>query len=120
MAQQRSSPDFLNGVPELLILQLLDRKPRHGYELVRAIRDSTGNVLAFGEGCIYPLLHRLETSGQLVSRRELVAGRSRVVYRVTKRGKRKLAKTTTEWQTIVAAIRRVIEGGPHDKPELAG
>jgi PadR family transcriptional regulator PadR len=119
MAHQRSSGDFLNGVPELLILQLLDRKPRHGYELVQAIRDATTNVLAFGEGCVYPILHRLEDAGDLTSRREQVAGRSRVVYRVTKRGKRKLATATAEWQTIADAVYGIIKGGSHGKPELA-
>jgi PadR family transcriptional regulator, regulatory protein PadR len=119
MAGQRSSPDFLNGVPELLILQLLDRKPRHGYELVQVIREATTSVLAFGEGCVYPILHRLEDAGDLASRREEVAGRSRVVYRVTKRGKRKLAAATAEWQTIADAIQRVIKGGSHGRPEPA-
>ncbi len=120
MARQRSSPDFLNGVPELLILQLLDRKPCHGYELVQAIREATTDMLAFGEGCIYPILHRLEESGDLASRREQVAGRSRVVYRVTKRGQRKLAEATHEWERIADAIHRVISGRPpHGKPRLA-
>jgi PadR family transcriptional regulator, regulatory protein PadR len=119
MSTLRSSPDFLNGVPELLILQLLNRKPRHGYELVQAIREATTNVLTFGEGCVYPILHRLEDAGDLTSHREEVAGRSRVVYRVTKRGKQKLATATTEWQTIAEAIHRVIKGGSHGRPELA-
>jgi PadR family transcriptional regulator PadR len=119
MPGQRSSPDFLNGVPELLILQLLDRKPCHGYELVQAIREATTNVLRFGEGCVYPILHRLEDAGDLTSRREQVAGRSRVVYRVTKRGQRKLAAATAEWKQITDAINRVIKGGSRGKPELA-
>jgi len=119
MTHERSSGDFLNGVPELLILQLLDRKPRHGYELVQAIREATTNVLKFGEGCVYPILHRLEDAGDLMSRREQVAGRSRVVYSVTKRGKRKLSTATAEWQEVAEAIYRVIKGEAHGTPKLA-
>src|SRR5437763_1744093 len=59
MAKQ-SNPDFLNGVPELVALELLSRRPMYGYELVKDVERSSGNVLEFGEGCIYPILHRLE------------------------------------------------------------
>src|SRR5437868_2804543 len=58
---RNSNPDFLNGVPELLVLRLLARRPMYGYQLVRAIEQSSGQVLEFGEGCIYPVLHRLES-----------------------------------------------------------
>ncbi len=51
-SSKNSNPDFLNGVPELLVLQLLARRPMYGYQLVRAIEQSTSQVLEFGEGCI--------------------------------------------------------------------
>ena len=60
MSTTRKDSDFLNGVPELLLLRLLSRRPMYGYELVQAIRLATGGAIAFGEGCIYPILHRLE------------------------------------------------------------
>ena len=67
---KNSNPDFLNGIPELLVLQLLARRPMYGYELVQAIRQSTHGTLEFGEGCVYPVLHRLERSGLIAQRRE--------------------------------------------------
>ena len=63
MTTKRTNPDFLNGVPELLILSLLARRPMYGYELVQAIRQSTQGTLEFGEGCVYPVLHRLGGGG---------------------------------------------------------
>src|SRR5262249_49685904 len=87
---KNSNPDFLNGVPELVVLQLLARRPMYGYELVRAIERSSGEVMSFGEGCIYPVLHRLEADGSLASQRETVQGRSRVVYRLTTAGRKRL------------------------------
>src|SRR5579871_4161339 len=98
MTRKRTNPDFLNGVPELLILQLISRQPMYGYELVQAIKSSSGNVLEFGEGCIYPILHRLEAEGLLASQREIVSGRSRVVYHVTARGKKHLSRTVVDWR----------------------
>ena len=119
MKTGRTNPDFLNGVPELLLLHLLSRQPMYGYELVQAIRQATGEALAFGEGCIYPLLHRLEADGSLRSRREPVAGRSRIVYRLTAQGTRRLAETTSAWQKVVRAIELALHGGAHGKPALA-
>ncbi len=119
MRTKRTNPDFLNGVPELLLLSLLSRRAMYGYELVQAIRASTNGTLEFGEGCIYPILHRLEAEGMLGSKREAVAGRSRVIYRVTSKGSKKLATATTTWQQIVQAINHALQGGEHGQPALA-
>lgn len=119
MTARRTNPDFLNGVPELVILRLLAGRPMYGYELVQAIRHSSGQALEFGEGCIYPVLHRLEKEGVLSSRREKAGGRSRVVYRVTEAGHRRLAGSTRQWRQVVAAVTRVLEGGRDGQPSVA-
>src|SRR5690349_14888084 len=109
MTRKRTNPDFFNGVPELLILRLLAARPMYGYELVQAIRLATGGRLEFGEGCIYPLLHRLEADGCLASRRERVGGRERFVYRVTPQGKKQLAMRVGTWTEITNAISSALE-----------
>ncbi len=119
MRNKRTNPDFLNGVPELLILSLVTRRPMYGYELVQAIRQATGGALEFGEGCVYPILHRLEAEGLLGSKRETVAGRSRVIYRATAKGKKQLVSTATTWRRIVEAIEHALQGGEHGEPALA-
>jgi len=115
MAKRNSNPDFLNGIPELLILKLLASRPMHGYELVQAIRVASDGQLQFGEGCIYPLLHRLEKEGVLVSRRELVASRKRLVYRTTRSGATRLNKASQQWRAVVCAVEKVLvgHGGEH-------
>jgi PadR family transcriptional regulator PadR len=119
MRTKQTNPDFLNGVPELLMLSLLCRRPMYGYELVQAIRRSTQGALEFGEGCVYPILHRLEAEKMLSARRETVGGRSRVVYRVTAKGAKQLASTATAWQRIAQAINQALHGGEHGEPALA-
>jgi PadR family transcriptional regulator PadR len=110
----------LNGVPELLVLQLLARKPMYGYELVQAIKTTTDQAFEFGEGCIYPILHRLEADRMLSARRETVAGRSRVVYQVTDRGRKQLVTSVASWEEVVKAVDRVLRGGTDDcQPALA-
>ena len=115
----RKDNDFLNGVPELLLLRLLARQPMYGYELVQTIRLASGEVLAFGEGCIYPVLHRLEAEGGLASKRESVGGRSRVVYRLTPAGRKRLDAATTQWEKISGAVDHILEGGGDGTPALA-
>jgi PadR family transcriptional regulator, regulatory protein PadR len=119
MKTKRTNPDFLNGVPELLILSLLSRRVMYGYELVQSIRQSTGGTLEFGEGCVYPVLHRLEAEGFLDSRREAVSGRSRVVYRVTAKGVKQFSHSKSVWQQIVQAINHALQGGEYGEPALA-
>lgn len=119
MKTKRTNPDFLNGVPELLALSLLARRPMYGYEIVQAIRRSTGGTLEFGEGCVYPILHRLEAEGLLRSKRETVGGRCRVVYRVTAKGSKRLASSTSTWEQIVQAVDRALHGGEHGETALA-
>lgn len=119
MKATRSNPDFLNGVPELLVLHLLSRQPLYGYELVKAIRRTSGEAFDFGEGCIYPVLHRLEADDLLASRRAVVSGRSRVIYRVTPRGLARLDDSRAVWRRVVAAVCRVLEGGDSVEPALA-
>src|SRR5436305_2139770 len=110
---KRTNPDFLNGVPELLLLKLLAGKPMYGYELVQKIKLQSQAALEFGEGCIYPILHRLERARLLSSRREAVGGRWRVVYRLTPAGERKLKESQTAWQRVVQAVERILEGDAH-------
>jgi PadR family transcriptional regulator PadR len=116
---KRTNPDFLNGVPELLLLRLLARQPMYGYELVQRIKLQSEAALEFGEGCIYPILHRLERERLLTSQREVVGGRSRVVYRLTPAGARKLEDSASAWHRVVQAVGRILEGDAHAKPSPA-
>ena len=119
MTRRTTNPDFLNGVPELIVLELLGRRPMYGYELVQAIQAESGGVLAFGEGCIYPLLHKLEDRGDLASRRLEVGGRSRVVYRVTPKGTKQLAQSAAQWSSVVSSVSRILQGGKHERAKSA-
>lgn len=118
MTMKKTNPDFLNGVPELLILKLLAHAPLHGYDLVQAIKVSSGMKLEFGEGCVYPILHRLEAQKYLSSRKELVGGRSRIVYRLTKQGHRRLAESSSAWKQVVEGVAAVLQGGEHGQPAM--
>lgn len=101
---RKSNPNFLNGVPELLVLKLLSRREMYGYEIVKAIEAETGETLAFGEGCIYPCLHELEGEKLLESRRKEIGGRSRNYYHLTERGRKRLAELVSDWARVSSGI----------------
>jgi PadR family transcriptional regulator PadR len=111
MTSRETNPNFLNGVPELLVLRLLEEEEMYGYEIVQAIRERTGSVIAIGEGVVYPVLHALEHAGALKSRRRTVGGRSRIYYSLTKAGSRRLAELATRWLTLTQAIQKTLVGG---------
>jgi len=107
MAQ--SNPPFMTGVPELLLLRLLDNREMYGYELVRSIREVTSEAISLGEGVIYPALHSLERNGSLKSKRKPVQGRTRVYYSVTRKGRERLEKLQNDWQRIQTGITSALE-----------
>lgn len=113
MAPRESNPSFMNGVPELLVLRLLQQQEMYGYEIVQAIRARTGAVIAVGEGVVYPVLHALESDGALTSRRKTVNRRSRIYYSVTPAGSRRLADLSETWTHLTAAIQNLLTGGQH-------
>lgn len=94
----------MSGVPELLLLQQLNAEEMYGYELVKKIRGVTRETITLGEGVIYPVLHGLEQSGALKARRKKVAGRTRVYYSVTAKGRKRLGILQHEWQRIQSGI----------------
>jgi PadR family transcriptional regulator PadR len=108
MPDERKQGTYLNGVPELLILRLVAERPMYGYEIVAAIRESSGEALSFGEGIVYPILHALEEDGLLATRRTTANGRPRVYYRLTRAGRRRLEQSTGDWLRVAQAVRRVL------------
>ncbi|HEY6447288.1 MAG TPA: PadR family transcriptional regulator [Acidobacteriaceae bacterium] len=113
MASRTTNPNFMNGVPELLILHLLEEREMYGYEIVQAIRDRSREAIAVGEGVVYPVLHALESDGALKSRRKTVQGRSRIYYSVTRAGSRRLADLAENWTSLTSAIHGLLAGGKH-------
>ncbi|MEO7054793.1 MAG: PadR family transcriptional regulator [Rhizomicrobium sp.] len=91
-----------------MILRLLSAHEMYGYEIVSAISSKTGGVVTPGEGVVYPLLHALEKEGALKSHRKTVNGRSRVYYKLTRRGEKKLAGLTGDWNALNIAVQKVL------------
>jgi PadR family transcriptional regulator PadR len=113
MAARETNPNFMNGVPELLILRLLQQEEMYGYQIVQAIHERSGAVIEAGEGVVYPVLHGLEQEGALKSRRKTVSGRSRIYYSLTPAGAERLAALASTWTSLTGAIQKMLMGVQH-------
>ena len=106
------SPELKKGSSEMLILSLLEARPRHGYELGKLIEARSGGRLTFALPTLYPTLLRLENRGLIKGRWVEKAGeRDRCFYRLMPEGRRALAAHRETWKAYVNAVNAVLEGG---------
>jgi transcriptional regulator len=103
--------DALQGSLDLLVLKILSRRPRlHGYAIMSAIKDISGEVLRVEEGSLYPALHRMEEAGWV--RAQWItkdSGQRARLYELTAAGKRQLAAEESRWHTVTLAVNRVLQ-----------
>ncbi len=95
---------------ELLILSLIEARPRHGYEISKLIEQRSGGAVTFYVASLYPLLYRLEKRGWIQGRWvEKCGQRRRRYYRLTPDGQKVLAAQRRGWKAFVEAVNRITE-----------
>jgi|SRR5579864_3451381 len=100
--------ELKKGSAELLILSLVEARPRHGYDLSKLIEARSGGKLSFRVASLYPLLYRLEKRGWIQGRWiEKVGQRRRRYYRLTTAGAAVLKAKRSTWLDFVDAINRI-------------
>ena len=100
--------ELKKGAAELLLLSVLEARPRHGYELGKLIETLSGGRLVFHLDSLYPLLYRLEERGWIKGSWVEKAGeRRRRFYRLTPTGQRVLLRQRQTWDEFVEAVRLV-------------
>ena len=102
--------EWKKGSAEMLILAVLEERPRHGYEIAKQIEIRSGGALRFHAASLYPLLYRLEKRARIHGRWVEKAGqRRRRYYRITALGRRVLEEQRRSWQEFVTAIGNVVQ-----------
>jgi len=108
MALPKVSKEFRKGSADLLILALIEQRPRHGYEIARLIDQRSKGALSYHVASLYPTLYRLEDRGLIEGRWVEKAGqRRRRYYRLTASGRRALTAERTRWQRFFQALDQV-------------
>jgi transcriptional regulator len=99
------SPEVKKGSAALLVLALVEDRPRHGYEISKLIEARSNGALTFRVASLYPMLYRLERRGWVEGRWVEKAGqRRRRYYRLTAEGRRVLARQRSIWQQFMSAL----------------
>ena len=97
--------ELKKGSAELVILSIVEPRPRHGYEISKLIESRSDGRMKFHVASLYPLLYRLEERGWLQGRWvEKPGERRRRFYELTDEGRRVLASQRETWKTFVEAM----------------
>jgi PadR family transcriptional regulator PadR len=108
MESRPFSKELKKGSADLLILALIEKRARHGYEIGRLIEERSQGALSYHIASLYPTLYRLEDEGLVLGRWVEKAGqRRRRYYKITPAGRQKLASERSVWQNFFLALDRV-------------
>jgi PadR family transcriptional regulator, regulatory protein PadR len=108
MESRGFSKEQKKGSADLLILALVEDRPRHGYEIGRLIVERSQGALSYHIASLYPTLYRLEDAGLVEGRWvEKPGQRRRRYYRLTPAGRKRLASERSTWQNFFLALERV-------------
>ncbi len=98
------------GVLEILVLKLLEREEKYGYQLISELKEKSGGMFSLKEGTLYPILYRLEEDGLVESRWSEAKGKevSRKYYSITAQGKENLVSLCVLWQRFQGNVTNIL------------
>src|SRR4029077_7812632 len=86
------------GSAEMMILALVEDRPRHGYEIAKLIEQRSDGILQFHVASLHPMVYSLETRGLIKGRWVEKAGvRRRRFYKLTAAGRKVLIEQRQKW-----------------------
>jgi PadR family transcriptional regulator PadR len=102
--------ELKKGSAELLILSILEARPRHGYEISKQIEERSRGAISFHVASFYPLLYRLEKRGLLQGQWvEKPNQRRRRYYKLTRAGRQLLKQQRSVWKEFAEAMNLLVE-----------
>ena len=103
----------LKGSLSVIILKLLgDRQRMYGYEITQQVKALTAGDMLITEGALYPALHKLEAEGLLTTETEVVDGRARKYYSLTKDGQQQTVSRVSELRTFMENLNTILNLKP--------
>ena len=100
--------DLMAASSTPIVLAILAEGDNYGYAILKRVRELSGGRMAWTDGMLYPVLHRLERLGHIEARWEVSeSGRRRKYYRITPRGRAQLTEERRQWQAVDATLRGI-------------
>lgn len=108
----KQKPELPQGTFDMLVLKALSLGPMHGYGIGQRIQQLAEEMLRVEEGTLYPALYRIERRGWIESEWGQSENNRRArFYKLTRTGRKQLAKEETQWAHLTLAIRKVMQAG---------
>jgi PadR family transcriptional regulator PadR len=100
--------DLIAASSTPLVLAILAQGDSYGYAILKRVQELSGGHMAWTDGMLYPVLHRLERTGLIQARWQVAeTGRRRRYYGITRQGRAQLAEERRQWQAVDATLRGV-------------
>lgn len=107
------SSDLIKGSLKTIVLRLLEENGRmYGYEITRKVEELTEGKIRLTYGALYPVLHKLESEGVLVTEKENFNNRIRIYYRLTPGGHSLVREKLQELNEFIEALQRIVDIKP--------
>lgn len=101
--------ELFKGCSKAVVLQLLAKKKMHGYEISSKLKELSGGEIEITEGTLYPMLHGLESAGDIISSWEVSkGGRKKKVYQLTEAGREALKIRKQEWSHFLSTMKLLL------------
>lgn len=101
--------ELVGSTVEMLVLKLLSERAMYGYEIIQIVNERTEGAFNWKEGTLYPVLHRLEGKGFLITKWQMgESGKKRKYYKLSSRGMAHASAKVAEWQTFTQSVNAVL------------
>jgi DNA-binding PadR family transcriptional regulator len=108
MSTPSFTPEVKKGSAELLVLAMVEERPRHGYEISKLIEARSEGALSFHVASLYPMLYRLERRGWVEGRWVEKAGTApTALLQADAEGRKVLVRQRSVWRQFMVALDRV-------------
>lgn len=95
------SKELIAASSSIIILSILKESENYGYQIIKKVKELSGEKINWTDGMLYPVLHRLESKGFISSSwKESDIGRKRKYYKITEIGRNELKNEKKQWSTV--------------------
>ncbi|HPT12874.1 MAG TPA: PadR family transcriptional regulator, partial [Bacteroidales bacterium] len=103
------STDLIKGSLKTIVLRVLEDNGRmYGYEITRKVEELTNGKIKLTYGALYPVLHKLESEGVLVTESENYNNRIRIYYSLTEKGHSVVAEKIREMKEFIESLQGIV------------
>jgi PadR family transcriptional regulator PadR len=105
--------DLLKGSLKTIVLKLLEENGRmYGYDITRKVEEMTEGKIKLTYGALYPVLHKLESEGVLITESENFNNRTRIYYLLTPHGHSVVTEKIKEMNEFIESLQRIVNAKP--------